>query len=58
VLWLALFLAPSWRVDVTLLSAMWAAIMVLSCIRGRPTAPAIFWHLLHGRRQEAEALVH
>jgi cation:H+ antiporter len=58
VLWLAQFVEASLRGEVTILYAIWAAIMVLSWNRARPTAPAIFWHLLHGRRQEAEALVH
>jgi cation:H+ antiporter len=57
VLWLAQFLEASWRSEATLLYGIWAAILVLSWIKARPTAPAIFWHLLHGRRREAEALV-
>jgi cation:H+ antiporter len=56
VLWLAQFIEAGWRGEVTLLYGIWAAILVLSWIRVRPTAPAIFWHLLHGRRREAEAL--
>ncbi|HET7550983.1 MAG TPA: hypothetical protein VFK04_06810 [Gemmatimonadaceae bacterium] len=56
-LWLAQFLEASWRSEVTLLYLIWAAILVLSWVRLRPTAPAIFWHLLRGRRREAEALV-
>jgi cation:H+ antiporter len=57
VLWLAQFLVASWRGEVTLLYGIWAAILVLSWAWTRPTAPAIFWHLLRGRRREAEALV-
>ncbi|HET7621702.1 MAG TPA: hypothetical protein VFK39_07370 [Gemmatimonadaceae bacterium] len=57
VLWLAQFVEASWRGEVTLLYGIWAAVLVLSWIRARPTAPAIFWHLLRGRRREAEALV-
>jgi cation:H+ antiporter len=57
VLWLVQFIEAGWRGEVTLLYGIWAAILVLSWIRVRPTAPAIFWHLLHGRRREAEALV-
>jgi cation:H+ antiporter len=56
-LWLAQFLEAGWRGEVTLLYGIWAAILVLSWIRELPTAPAIFWHLMRGRRREAEALV-
>ncbi|HEY9426855.1 MAG TPA: hypothetical protein VIR34_06855 [Gemmatimonadaceae bacterium] len=56
VLWLAQFLVASWRGEVTLLYGIWAAILVLSWLKARPTAPAIFWHLMRGRRREAEAL--
>ena len=57
VLWLAQFLEASWRGEVALLYGIWAAILVLSWVRSRPIAPTIFWHLLRGRRREAEALV-
>ena len=57
VLWLVQFLEASWRGEVTLLYGIWAAILVLSWIRSRPIAPTIFWHLMRGRRREAEALV-
>jgi len=56
-LWLAQFLKAGWRGEVTLLYGIWAAVLVLSWVRARPTAPAILWHLLHGRRDEAEALL-
>jgi cation:H+ antiporter len=57
VLWLAQFLEAGWRGEVTLLYGIWGAILVLSWVRELPTAPAVFWHLMRGRRREAEALV-
>lgn len=56
VLWLAQFVEAEWRGVITLLYGLWAAILLLSWIWSRPTAPAIFWHLVRGRRREAEAL--
>jgi Ca2+/Na+ antiporter len=57
VLWLAQFIVADWRGEIALLYGVWAALMVFSWIWSRPTAPTIFWHLMRGRRREAEALV-
>ena len=56
VLWLAQFVVAEWRGEITVIYGVWAAILLFSWIWSRPTAPAIFWHLLRGRRREAEAL--
>lgn len=55
-LWLAQFVVAEWRGEITVIYGVWAAILLFSWIWSRPTAPAIFWHLLRGRRREAEAL--
>ena len=57
VLWLAQFVVADWRQEIALLYGVWAALLVFSWIWSRPTAPTIFWHLMRGRRREAEALV-
>ena len=56
VLWLAQFVVADWRGEISIMYGVWAAILVFSWIWSRPTAPAILWLLLRGRRQEAEAL--
>jgi cation:H+ antiporter len=56
VLWLAQFVVADWRSEIALLYGVWAALLVFSWIWSRPTAPTIFWHLMRGRRREAEAL--
>ncbi len=55
-LWLAQFLEADWRGEITLLYAIWAAVLMLWWLRRMPTAPVIFWRLLRGRREDAEAL--
>jgi len=56
-LWLAQFLEAGWRDEVALLYALWAAVLLLSWLWRLPSAPAVFWKLLRGRREEAEAIV-
>jgi cation:H+ antiporter len=56
VLWLAQFVVAEWRGEITALYGVWGTVLVLSWIWSRPTAPSIFWHLMRGRRSEAEAL--
>lgn len=56
VLWLAQFIVAGWRDEITIIYGVWAAVLLLSWIWSRPTAPAIFWNLVRGRRREAEAL--
>ena len=56
VLWLAQFVVAEWRGEITALYGVWGAVLVLSWIWSRPAAPSIFWHLMRGRRSEAEAL--
>jgi hypothetical protein len=55
-LWLAQFVVAEWRGEITALYGAWGAVLMLSWIWSRPTAPSIFWHLMRGRRSEAEAL--
>ncbi len=56
-LWLAQFLEAGWRDEVALLYALWAAVLLLSWLWRLPSAPAVFWKLLRGRREEAEAII-
>ena len=49
VLWLAQFLEPGWRDEITLIYLAWAVIMIVSWIWRRPTAPGIFWRVVRGK---------
>jgi cation:H+ antiporter len=52
VLWLAQFLEAGWRDEITYMYLGWAALLIVSWIWRRPTAPAIFWRLVRGRPME------
>lgn len=55
-LWLVQFVVAEWRGEITVLYGVWGGLLVISWLWSRPTAHTVFWHLLHGRRREAEAL--
>jgi cation:H+ antiporter len=50
VLWLAQFLVPAWRIEITYVYAAWAAGLVLAWPWLKPQAPRVFMALLRGAR--------
>jgi cation:H+ antiporter len=55
VLWLAQFLVPHWRDEISVAYGVWACALVVSWIWARPVAPVILWQLVRGRRRAAAA---
>ena len=50
VLWLAQFLVPAWRIEITYVYAAWAVGLVLAWPWLKPRAPRVFMALLRGAR--------
>jgi cation:H+ antiporter len=54
-LWLAQFLVPHWRDEISVAYGVWAGALIVSWIWARPVAPVILWQLVRGRRRPAAA---
>jgi hypothetical protein len=49
-LWLAQFLVPAWRMPITYVYAAWGVGLIVAWPWQKPTAPQVFWRLLHSKR--------